>query len=80
MPLHYFALRVESQSVVAAEVTDRNAASLLDRGEPVLLGTFADLNALAHRLGLSLVMISRASTVPAPCVGTLAAARVAAVA
>lgn len=80
MLLHYFALRVESQSVVAAEVSDRHAASLLERGEPVLLGTFAELNGLAQRLGLSLVMISRSSSVPAPRVGTISVAHVAAVA
>lgn len=80
MPLYYFALRVEPQSVVAAEVSDRTAASLLDRGEPVLLGTFSELNALAQRLRLSLVMISRTSSAPAACVSNVANARVATVA
>lgn len=81
MPLYYFALRIESHSLVAAEVSDQTAASLLDRGEPLLLGTFSELGALSHRLGLPLITISRTVS-PAPCRGRLglAGARVAAVA
>lgn len=79
MPLYYFALRIESHSLVAAEVSDETAAALLDRGEPLLLGTFTELGALSHRLGLPLITISR--TVPAvPAMGRLAGGRVAAVA
>ncbi len=56
--LHYFALRIESHSLVAAEVSSETAALLLQQAEPIMLGSFSELGALAHRLGLALVTIS----------------------
>ncbi len=54
-----FALRIEPDRVVAAEVSDRVAAALLDAGEHVFLGNPESLAELAHRLGRGLVTISR---------------------
>ena len=67
----YFALRIEPNRLVAKEVTDRAAAASLDAGEPVLLGTVADLRVVARRIRLPLVTILRhggpsRSATPAP--------------
>jgi len=61
MPTQIFALRLEPWRLVAAEVTDEAAATLLDAGEQVLLGTFEELGSLALRLARPLVFIARAS-------------------
>lgn len=58
MTVQYFAIRIETHRVVAAEIPDRSAAALLDAGQPVLLGTKADLSKLATRLHRPLLTIS----------------------
>ena len=66
MPTQIFALRLEPCRLVAAEVTDEAAATLLDAGEQVLLGTFEELGNLALRLARPLVFIARASAAGSP--------------
>lgn len=51
----YFAIRVDAQRLVVAEVDYIKAAALLDAGSPVFLGTAADLVRLALRLRKDLV-------------------------
>lgn len=70
MPTQIFALRLEPWRLVAAEVTDEAAATLLDAGEQVLLGTFEELGSLALRLARPLVFIARASASGAASRGT----------
>ncbi len=55
----FYAIRVESQRVVVAEVDYLTAASLLDAGEQVFLGTAADLVRLALHLRKDLVTFTR---------------------
>ena len=62
MSVHFFAVRIETFRLVAAEVDDRAAAALLDAGQPLLLGTVEDLSKLAARLQRPLLTISRAPT------------------
>ncbi len=62
MSIHFFAIRIETFRVVAAEIHDGAAAALLDAGQPILLGTVEELSKLAARLGRPLLTISRAPT------------------
>ncbi len=55
----FYAIRVESQRVVVAEVDCLTAASLLDAGKQVFLGTAADLVRLALHLRKDLVTFTR---------------------
>ena len=66
MSVHIFAVRIERLRLVAAEIHDRAAATLLDAGQPILLGTVEELNKLATRLQRPLLTISRAPTHSAP--------------
>lgn len=58
----FYAIRVESQRVVVAEVDCLKAASLLDSGAQVFLGTAADLVRLALHLRKDLVTFTRSPT------------------
>ena len=60
MTLHFFALRVEDQRLVAAEIDPTAAAALLDAAHPLLLGTADDLANVAQRFRRPLVTIARA--------------------
>jgi hypothetical protein len=62
MSVHFFAVRIEPFLLVAAEIDDQAAATLLDSGQTVLLGTVAELHDLAARHRRALVTISRART------------------
>ncbi|MCL4202975.1 MAG: hypothetical protein KJ000_10780 [Pirellulaceae bacterium] len=72
MAQHLYAIRVETNRLVAAEIDPATAAQLLDRACPLLLGTAEHLARVAQRLGRPLVMIARgasgrsASTQPPP--------------
>ncbi len=55
MPNSYFAMRIDAQRLVVAEVDYLKAAALLDAGLPVFLGTAADLVRLALHLRKDLV-------------------------
>ena len=66
MSIQFFAVRVETFRLVAAEIHDRAAAALLDAAQPVLLGTVEDLRRLAARLRRPLVTISCAPMRSAP--------------
>ena len=59
MSIHFFAIRIETHRLVAAEIHDRAAATLLAAGQQVLLGTVEELGKLATRLQRPLVTISR---------------------
>ena len=66
MSVHFFAIRIETHRLVAAEVHDRAAAALLDAGQQILLGTVEELGKLAARLQRPLVTISCAPTRAVP--------------
>lgn len=55
----YFAIRIDAQRLVVAEVDYLKAAALLDAGTPVFLGTAADLVRLAMHLRKDLVTFTR---------------------
>lgn len=59
MAPQFFALRVESHRVVAAEIPDKSAAALLDAAQPILLATPDSLAKFARKLQKPLVLISR---------------------
>ena len=60
MSVHFFAVRIETFRLVAAEIHDQAAAAMLDAGQPILLGTVEELRKLAARLRRPLLTISRA--------------------
>jgi hypothetical protein len=59
MSVHIFAIQVEAERLVAAEIGDSSAAVLLDGGHQVFLGTIEELRKVARRLRRNLVTISR---------------------
>jgi hypothetical protein len=59
MSVHIFAIQVEAERLVAAEISDSAAAILLDGGHQVFLGTIEELRKVARRLRRNLVTISR---------------------
>jgi len=59
MANRFFAIRVDARRVVVAEVDCLKAASLLDAGSQVFLGTAADLVRLALHLRKDLVTFTR---------------------
>jgi hypothetical protein len=58
MSIPIFAIRVEADLLLAAEIDDQVAATVLDSGQPILLGTAEELADVARRLGRSLVTVA----------------------
>jgi hypothetical protein len=58
-----YAVRVDADRIVAAEVDDRLAATLFDNGHSILLATKAELAQIAKRRQKSLAVILRQRTV-----------------
>jgi hypothetical protein len=61
MDVHMYAIRLEATQLVAAEVLDQTAATLLEGGQPILLATETELIALARRKHKSLTILFRLS-------------------
>jgi hypothetical protein len=61
-----YSLRVDSERIVAVEVSDGTAAVLLDGGRAVLLASEADLAELARRHDKFLWIIARRPPRPEP--------------
>jgi len=59
MKTNLYAIRVQADYLVAAEVADATAATLFDAGHTILLATEPDLARLARRLNRSLAIFSR---------------------
>lgn len=65
MSTQFYAVRMEPDQVVAAEISDRKMAELLDAGQSVVLASEADLHRLARLHGKHRVLLFRASRRPA---------------
>lgn len=57
MKRNIYALRIEPERIVAAEVDDDAVAVLFDKGNPIFLATRGELAALARRQQKSLVVL-----------------------
>ncbi|NUQ66373.1 MAG: hypothetical protein HUU20_28250 [Pirellulales bacterium] len=59
MKVHIYAIRIEADQLVAAEIDDSTAAELIVSGQPLLLGAESELHAFARRLGVSRTVLFR---------------------
>ncbi|NLY00496.1 MAG: hypothetical protein GXY83_30745 [Rhodopirellula sp.] len=59
MKIHMYAVRMEADQLVAAEIDDATAARLIDSGQPLLLATESELHTLARRQGLHRTVLFR---------------------
>jgi hypothetical protein len=64
MLVQFYAVRVEAEQLVAAEIGDDVVAELLADGQPVVLATEAELDRLSRRLGKTRTVLFRRTTTP----------------